>query len=78
MSIEPPEQTTESDIADVEHEAWTGAQRHIRVMVDDDREPVSSAVDVFAHTFVSTLHKWVVGGVVLLLGTLFLSLLGFW
>ena len=49
---------------------------HFTVEVEDNREPQASAADVFVHTFVSTLHKWVVGGVVLLLLGGLLALIG--
>ena len=49
---------------------------HFTVEVEDNREPQASAADVFVHTFVSTLHKWVVGGVVLLLLGGVLALIG--
>jgi hypothetical protein len=57
---------TENEVAE-EEETY-----HFSVEVEDNREP--SASDVFIHTFVSTLHKWVVGGVVLLLLGGFLAL----
>ncbi len=49
---------------------------HFTVEVEDNREPQASAADVFVHTFVSTLHKWVVAGVVLLMLGAFLALVG--
>ena len=49
---------------------------HFSVEVEDNREPQSSAADVFVHTFISTLHKWVVAGVVLLMLGAFLALVG--
>ena len=49
---------------------------HFTVEVEDNREPHHSAADVFVHTFVSTLHKWVVAGVVLLMLGALLALIG--
>ena len=49
---------------------------HFTVEVEDNREPQASAADVFVHTFVSTLHKWVVAGVVLLMLGALLSVIG--
>ena len=60
--------STEDEVED-EDETY-----HFTVEVEDNREPQASAADVFVHTFVSTLHKWVVGGVVLLLLGGFLAL----
>ena len=49
---------------------------HFTVEVEDNREPQASAADVFVHTFVSTLHKWIVCGIVLLMLGAFLALVG--
>ena len=49
---------------------------HFTVEIEDNREPQPSAADVFVHTFVSTLHKWIVGGIVLLMLGAFLALIG--
>ena len=47
---------------------------HFSVEIEDNREP--AAADVFIHTFISTIHKWVVAGVVLLRLGAFLALIG--
>ena len=53
-----------------EEDVWAGTQPRITIETKDN------AADVFIHTFVRTLHKWVVGGIVLLMLSALLAIIG--
>ena len=40
---------------------------HFTIEVEDNREPQPSVADVFIYNFVKVIHYWIVGGVVILL-----------
>ena len=63
-----PEETTIG--VGCEEDVWAGTQPRIIIETEDN------APDLFIHTFVSTLHKWIVGGIVLLMLGAFLALIG--
>lgn len=69
---QPEEKTPEETTIGVgcEEDVWAGTQPRITIETEDN------AADLFIHTFVSTLHKWIVGGIVLLMLGTFLALVG--
>tara|TARA_B100001146_G_scaffold221694_1_gene232592 strand:- start:1121 stop:1345 length:225 start_codon:yes stop_codon:yes gene_type:complete len=72
MTTRPEEKTAEETTTGVgcEEDVWTGTQPRIIIETEDN------AANLFVHTFVSTLHKWIVGGIVLLMVGAFLALMG--
>ena len=72
MTTQSEEKTAEETTIGVgcEEDVWTGTQPRIIIETEDN------AANLFVHTFVSTLHKWVVAGVVLLMLGAFLALVG--
>ena len=72
MTTRPDEQKAEETTIGVGcgEDVWAGTQPRITIETED------SAADLFIHTFISTIHKWVVGGIVLLMLGAFLALLG--
>ena len=68
--------TSDTQTSPQENEDEDEETSHFTVEVEDNREPYHSAADVFVHTFISTLHKWVVAGVVLLLLGALLAVIG--
>ena len=72
MTTQPEKKTAEETTIGVgcEEDVWTGTQPRIIIETEDN------AANLFVHTFVSTLHKWIVGGIVLLMVGAFLALMG--
>jgi hypothetical protein len=72
MITQPEEKTAEETTIGVgcEEDVWAGTQAHIIIETKDN------AADIFVHTFVSTLHKWIVGGIVLLMLSAFVTFMG--
>jgi hypothetical protein len=72
MITQPEEKTAEETTIGVgcEEDVWAGTQPHIIIETKDN------AADIFVHTFVSTLHKWIVGGIVLLMLSAFVTFMG--
>ena len=72
MTTQPEKKTAEETTIGFgcEEDVWAGTQPHITIETEDN------ANDVFVHTFASTLHKWLVGGIVLLTLGAFLALTG--
>ena len=69
---QPEEKTPKETTIGVgcEEDVWAGTQPRITIETKDN------AADVFVHTFVRTLHKWVVGGIVLLILSALLAIIG--
>ena len=72
MTTQPEEKTPEETTIGVGcgEDVWVGTQPRITIETED------KAADVFIHTFISTIHKWVVGGAVLLMLGACLGLMG--
>ena len=72
MTTQPEEKTPEETTIGVGcgEDVWVGTQPRITIETED------KAADVFIHTFISTIHKWVVGGGALLMLVAFLGLMG--
>ena len=72
MITQPEEKTAEETTIGVgcEEDVWAGTQPHIIIETKDN------AADIFVHTFISTLHKWIVGGIVLLMLSAFVTFMG--
>ena len=72
MTTRPDEQKAEETTIGVgcNEDVWAGTQPRITIETED------SAADLFIHTFISPIHKWVVGGIVLLMLGAFSALLG--
>jgi hypothetical protein len=72
MITQPEEKTAEETTIGVgcEEDVWAGTQPHIIIETKDN------AADIFVHTFVSTLHKWIVRGIVLLMLSAFVTFMG--
>ena len=72
MTTQPEEKSAEETTIGVgcEEDVWTGTQPRIIIETEDN------AANLFVHTFASTLHKWIVGGIVLLMVGAFLALMG--
>lgn len=72
MTTRPDDQKAEETTIGVgcDEDVWAGTQPRITIETED------SAADLFIHTFISPIHKWVVGGIVLLMLGAFLALLG--
>ena len=72
MTIQPEEELPEDTTIGVGCEEAIGSSTQPRLKIETE----DNAADVFVHTFISTVHQWVVGGAVLLMFGAFLALMG--
>ena len=72
MTIQPEEELPEDTTIGVGCEEVIGSGTQPRLTIETE----DNAADVFVHTFISTVHQWVVGGAVLLMFGAFLALMG--
>ena len=72
MTIQPEEELPEDTTIGVGCEEAIGSGTQTRLTIETE----DNAADVFVHTFISTVHQWVVGGAVLLMFGAFLALMG--